>query len=109
MKIRKGDMVMVITGKTKHHGKKGRVLSVHRKTDRVMVEGVNIVRRHTKPSARNQSGGIIEKEAPIHVSNVVPWCESAGKPSRIVMKVLEDGSRVRIFKINGETVKDNSR
>ena len=107
MHIRKGDTVVVISGSTKHHGKRGRVLSVNRKSERVLIEGVNIVKRHTKPSSRNQQGGIIEKEAPVHISNVMPWCESAGRASKIVIKTLEDGSRVRVFRINGETVKDN--
>lgn len=107
MNIRKGDTVVVISGSTKHHGKRGRVLSVQRKNERVLVEGVNLVKRHTKPSSQNQQGGIIEKEAPIHVSNVMPWCESAERASKIIMKTLDDGSRVRVFKINGETVKDN--
>lgn len=108
MLIRKGDTVVVTTGNSKYHGKRGRVLAVYPKKDRVLIEGVNIVRRHTRPSQRNQQGGIVEKEAPIHVSNVMPWCETARKPSKIVMKRLEDGSRVRVFKINGETVKDGS-
>jgi len=107
MFIRKGDTVVVITGKTKYHGKRGRVLAVFPKKDRILVEGVNIVRRHTKPTARNQSGGIVEKEAPIHISNVLPWCETESKPSKILMKRLEDGTRVRVFKVNGETVKTN--
>lgn len=105
--IRKGDQVVVITGKTKDYGKRGRVLSVFPKKGRVLVEGVNLVRRHTKPSARNQQGGIVEKEAPIHISNVLPWCDSVSKPSKIIMKRLADGSRVRVYKENGETVKDN--
>ncbi len=107
MHIRKGDEVVVITGKTKNHGKHGRVLAVYPKKDRILVEGVNIVKRHTKPSTRNQQGGIVEKEAPIHISNVMAWCDTAKRPSKIVMKTLEDGSRIRVFKINGETVKDN--
>ena len=107
MHIRKGDTVVVITGSSKHHGKRGRVLKVYPKTDRIMIEGVNIVKRHTKPQSRNQQGGIVEKEAPIHISNVMAWCESAGRPSKIIMKILEDGARIRVYKINGETVKDS--
>ncbi len=107
MYIRKGDTVVVTTGDTKFHGKRGRVLAVYPKTKRILVEGVNLVRRHTKPTSQNQQGGIVEKEAPIHITNVIPWCESADKPSKIVMKRLADGSRVRTFKINGETIKDN--
>lgn len=107
MYIRKGDTVVVLTGNTKYHGKKGRVLAVYSKRQRILVEGVNIVRRHTRPSQRNQQGGIVEKEAPIHISNVMAWCESANRPSKIIMKRLEDGSRVRVYKVSGETVKDN--
>jgi len=104
MHIRKGDTVVVITGKYK--GRRGRVLRVIPKEDRLLVEGVNMMKRHTKPSNRNQQGGIVEREAPIHISNVMAWCDSANKPSKIQMKKLEDGSRVRVFKINGETLTD---
>ncbi|GMV94930.1 MAG: 50S ribosomal protein L24 [Bryobacteraceae bacterium] len=104
MHIRKGDTVVVITGKYK--GRRGRVLRVLPKEDRLLVEGVNMMKRHTKPSNRNQQGGIVEREAPIHVSNVMAWCDSVSKPSKILMKKLEDGSRVRVFKINGETLND---
>ncbi len=104
MHIRKDDTVVVITGRYK--GRRGRVLRVYPKRDRVLVEGVNIIKRHTRPSARNQQGGIIEREAPIHISNVMCWCETAERPSKIVMKRLEDGSRVRMYKINGETLND---
>lgn len=104
MYIRKNDTVLVIRGEYK--GRRGRVLEVYTKKDRVLVEGVNIMKRHTRPSARNQSGGIVEREAPIHVSNVMAWCESASAPSKIVMKRLEDGSRVRTWKVNGETLSD---
>lgn len=107
MHIRKGDTVVVITGRSQDHGKKGRVLAVYPKKERLLVEGINIVKRHTKPQRANQQGGIVEKEAPIHISNVLPWCESISKPSKIRMKRLEDGSRVRVYKATGETVKDN--
>ena len=100
--IRKKDIVLVTRGKYK--GRRGRVLSVFRKEERLLVEGVNMMKRHTRPSASNQAGGIVEREAPIHISNVRPWCEAAAKPSRIVMKRLEDGKRVRIWEINGEAV-----
>ena len=102
MYIRKDDTVVVIRGKYK--GRKGRVLEVYPKRDRLLVEGVNMMKKHTKPSQRNQSGGIVERESPIHVSNVKAWCESADSPSPIVMKRLEDGTRVRAWKINGETL-----
>ena len=102
MYIRKNDTVVVIRGEYK--GRKGRVLEVYPDDNRLLVEGVNIMKKHTKPNNRSQSGGIIEREAPIHVSNVQPWCDSANAPSKIVMKRLEDGSRVRTWKINGETL-----
>ncbi len=104
MDIRKGDTVLVITGKYK--GRKGRVLRTMPSEDRLIVEGVNMMKRHTRPSSRNQQGGIVERERPIHVSNVMAWCETAGKPSKIVRKVLQDGSRVRVFKVNGETISE---
>ena len=104
MNIRKNDTVLVITGKNK--GRRGRVLQVQRKAGRILVEGVNIVKRHTKPTQRNQQGGIVEREAPIAISNVQPWCEAMQAPSAIVMKKLEDGTRVRVYKINGETLND---
>jgi large subunit ribosomal protein L24 len=104
MDIRKGDTVLVITGKYK--GRKGRVLRTIPGESRLIVEGVNMMKRHTRPSSRNQQGGIVERERPIHVSNVVTWCEAAGKPSKIMRKRLEDGTRVRVFKVNGETLND---
>ncbi len=102
MYIRKNDTVVVIRGEYK--GRKGRVLEVYPDDNRLLVEGVNIMKKHTKPNNRSQAGGIVERESPIHVSNVQPWCDSANAPSKIVMKRLEDGSRVRTYKINGETL-----
>lgn len=104
MHIRKNDTVVVISGKYK--GRRGRVLRVIADKDRVVVEGVNMVKRHMRPSNRNQQGGIVEREAPMHISKVMPWCEAANGPSKIVMKRLEDGSRVRVYKVNGETLND---
>ena len=104
MRIRKGDSVVVITGKYKGH--RGRVLRAFPSENRVLVEGVNMMKRHTKPSTRSQQGGIVEREAPIHVSNVMAWCDAAGRASKIVMKRLEDGTRVRAYKVNGETLND---
>ena len=104
MNIRKNDTVLVITGKYK--GRRGRVLRVFPKDSRLLVEGVNMIKRHTRPTNRQQQGGIVEREGPIHMSNVMPWCEAAGAPSKIVMKRLEDGTRVRVYKINGETLND---
>lgn len=104
MNIRKNDTVLVISGK--NAGQRGRVLEVQRKKERVLVEGINMMKRHTKAGSRNQAGGIVEREAPIHISNVVPWCDTANGPSKIVMKTLENGTRVRTWKINGETLDD---
>ena len=104
MYIRKNDTVMVIRGESK--GVRARVLKVYPQKDRILVEGVNIVRRHTRPSARSQRGGIVEREAPISIGNVMPWCEAANCPSKIVMKRLEDGTRVRVYKVNGETLNE---
>ena len=104
MNIRKGDEVVVITGKYK--GLRGRVLRVETKKSRLVVEGVNMRKYHKRASGGNSQGGIVEKEASIHKSNVMAWCEGASKPSKIVMKRLEDGTRVRMYKINGETLND---
>ncbi len=102
MHIRKKDTVVVIRGP--HKGRKGRVLEVYPKKSSLLVEGVNIIKRHTRPSRRNQSGGIVERESSIHISNVMPWCEAAGAPSKIKMKRLENGQRIRVWEINGEHV-----
>ncbi len=104
MNIRKGDTVVVIRGEYK--GRRGRVLRVFPADKRLVVEGVNMMKRHTKPSSRREQGGIVEREAPIHMSNVKPWCETEKQPSRIVMKRLADGTRTRVFKINGEALND---
>ena len=97
MKIKTGDTVKVIAGKDKD--KEGKVLSVDKKTGRVVVEGVNMVTKHAKPSASNQQGGIINKEAPIDASNVM-YVQN-GKATRIGYKV-EDGKKVRVAKKTGE-------
>jgi len=104
MNIRKGDTVVVIAGDEK--GKRGRVLRAIPKQNRLVVEGINMIKKHQRATSRNAQGGILEIEAPLHESNVMPWCESESKPSRIVMKRLEDGTRVRMYKINGETLND---
>lgn len=102
MYIRKKDIVIVTRGRYK--GKRGRVLEVYPKKNLLLVEGVNIRKHHTKAGRQNQTGGIITKEAPIHISNVMGWCEDAKAPSKIVMKRLSDGSRVRVWKISGQTL-----
>lgn len=99
-KIRKGDQVVVLTGKDK--GKRGTVLAV-RTDDRVVVEGVNMVKRHTRPNPnRGVTGGILDKEAPVHLSNVALYNAATGKGERVGIKTLEDGRKVRFFKKSGE-------
>jgi len=94
-RIRKGDTVVVIAGKEK--GKRGKVLHVLTKQDRVIVERVMMVKRHTKPSQRNQQGGIIEKEGTLHISNVMPVDPGSDKPTRVRVKV-DEGTRRRVGK-----------
>ena len=100
--VKKDDTVFVITGKDK--GKKGRILAAFPRENRVLVEGVNMVKKHAKPSQKNPQGGIITQEAPIHVSNVMLADPKTGKPTRIGYKVLEDGSKVRVAKKSGEVI-----
>jgi large subunit ribosomal protein L24 len=99
--IKKGDMVQVIAGDDK--GKKGRVIEINRETRRVMVEGVNIVSRHTKPNAKNQNGGIIKKEAAVHISNVM-LLDKGGKPTRVGRKLNDAGKLVRVATKSGELI-----
>jgi large subunit ribosomal protein L24 len=101
MHVKKGDKVMVISGKDK--GKQGVILEAYPKKNRVLVEGVNIVKKHSKPSQANPQGGIINKEAPIHVSNVMPLDPKTGEPTRVGYKV-EDGKKVRVAKKSGEVL-----
>jgi large subunit ribosomal protein L24 len=100
--VRKGDEVQVIAGKDK--GKKGRILAAFPKKERVIVEGVNIVKKHQRPNPANPEGGIIEKEAPIHVSNVMLLDPKTGEPTRVGIKILEDGTKVRYAKKSGEII-----
>ncbi|MEJ5210107.1 MAG: 50S ribosomal protein L24 [Burkholderiales bacterium] len=101
-KIRKGDDVVVLTGKDK--GRRGIVLRVV-DDERVVVEGVNRVKKHQKPNPlRGLAGGIVEKEMPIHISNVALFNPATQKPDRVGFRVLEDGRKVRYFKSNGEVV-----
>jgi large subunit ribosomal protein L24 len=101
MHVKKGDKVVVISGKDK--GKQGTILSAYPKQNRVIVEGINIVKKHSKPSQLNPQGGIISKEAAIHVSNVMPLDPKSGKPTRVGYKI-ENGKKVRVAKISGETL-----
>ena len=99
--IKKGDMVYVNAGNDK--GKTGKVLEILRDKDRVVVEGVNMVSKHTRPNPQQPQGGIVKKEAPIHISNV-NLMDAAGKPTKIAHKVV-DGKKVRIAKTTGEEIK----
>lgn len=100
-RIRKGDQVVVIAGKDK--GKKGDVIRVA--GDKVVVSNVNVVKRHTKPNPQaGQPGGVIEREAPIHISNVMLFNPASGKGERVAFKVLEDGRKLRVFRSSGEAV-----
>ncbi|MEZ7172025.1 50S ribosomal protein L24 [Sporosarcina sp. OR05] len=101
MHVKKGDKVMVITGKDK--GKTGIILAAFPKKDRVLVEGINIVKKHTKPNQANPQGGIISQEAAIHVSNVMPIDPKTGEPTRVGYKI-EDGKKIRIAKKSGEAL-----
>ncbi|MFQ5958400.1 MAG: 50S ribosomal protein L24 [Alphaproteobacteria bacterium] len=101
MRIKKGDEVTVVTGKEK--GKKGSVLKVLRKEGRVLVQGVNMVKRHTRPSAQG-AGGIIEKEVPLHVSNVAIVDPKSNQPTRVGYRFLDDGRKVRFAKRSGEII-----
>jgi large subunit ribosomal protein L24 len=100
-KIRKGDQVIVTTGRDK--GKRGEVLRVLRAEARVLVQGVNMVKRHQRPSAASP-GGIMEKEAPVHISNVAHIDPSSGKPTRVGFKVVEGGRKVRFARRSGEVI-----
>jgi len=101
--IKKGDTVIVITGNYK--GQKGRVLEVIRKSDRAIVEGVNMIKKHTKPDAKNPQGGIIEKESSIHISNLMLVDPKTGTPTRIGRKLDDKGNLVRYSKKSGEEIK----
>lgn len=94
IQIKKDDKVKIIVGKDK--GKVGKVLKVIRKKNRLLVENINVVKRHTKPSAQNRQGGILESEAPIHWSNVMLMCNKCIEPMRVKKKTLDDGKMVRI-------------
>ena len=100
MKIKKGDTVQVITGNDE--GKIGRVIKVFLNRDRVVIEGVNIVKKHARPTQDNPQGGIIEKEATIHISNIM--MVAGGKPTRVGYKTLEDGRKVKFARTTGEVI-----
>ena len=102
-KIKKGDQVVVLTGKDK--GKRGTVLRMVTESDRAVVEGVNRVKKHTKPNPmKGTTGGIVEKEMSIHLSNIAIFNPATSKPDRVGFKVLDDKRKVRVFRSNGEVV-----
>ena len=100
--VKKGDTVLVITGKDA--GKKGKVLTVIPSKQKVIVEGVNIVKRHPKPTQKMPQGGIIEKEAPVSSSNVMLFCNKCNSPTRVARMFLENGKKVRYCKKCGEVL-----
>lgn len=102
MQIRKNDSVMVISGKER--GKTGKVLRVNPKEDAVIIERINVVKRHTKPRGPQQAGGIIEKEASIPASNIMIMCDKCNAPVRIGRKILADGNKVRVCRRCGEAL-----
>jgi large subunit ribosomal protein L24 len=102
MKIKKEDTVLVIVGKDK--GKKGKVRQIMPKDNVLIIEGVNIIKRHMKPRGQARQAGIIEREAPLQISNVMLLCPKCNKPVRIQSKILEDGNRVRVCGKCGEVI-----
>jgi len=103
LKVRKGDLVKIIAGDSK--GKEGKILEVIAATNRVVVEGANMVSKHTKPNATSPNGGIIKQEAALHISNVMLIDPKSGKPTRVGRKKNDAGKLVRIAKISGEEIK----
>ncbi|MGQ0695761.1 MAG: 50S ribosomal protein L24 [Nitrospiraceae bacterium] len=101
-RIRKGDTVVVIAGRER--GKTGKVLSVDPAAGKVVVEKLNIIKRHTKPNQKAKQGGILEREAPVQISNVMFFCPVTQKPTRVGVRMLEDGRRVRFSKKSDETI-----
>jgi large subunit ribosomal protein L24 len=102
-KLKKGDDIIVIAGKDK--GKRGTITRVLSEDSRVLVEGINMVKKHQKPNpAMGVPGGIVEKEMPLHVSNVAIFNPASGKADRVGVKILDDGRKVRIFKSNNEVI-----
>ncbi len=102
-KIRKGDTVVVLTGRDK--GKRG-IVTLRKDDDHLVVEGINLVKKHTKPNPMaGTTGGIVDKAMPIHQSNLAIYNAATGKADRVGVKVLADGSKVRVFKSNGEEIK----
>ncbi len=99
-RLQRGDLVVIISGKYK--GKQGRIKRVMPDQDKVIIEGVNLIKRHTKPNARNQQGGIIEREAPMYACKVMPLDPNTKKPTRVRFKTAEDGTKTRFAKSGAE-------
>ena len=102
MKIRKNDTVLVIAGKDR--GKRGKVRFAHPKKERVLVEGINFIKRHTRAVGGVRQAGIIEREAPIHVSNVMLLCNKCNRPTRVGFHFLEDGRKIRVCRQCSEVI-----
>lgn len=103
MAIKKNDTVRILSGKDR--GKTGRVIMVFPKKDRILVEGVNYVKKHARQTQQNQKGGIIQKEMPVHISNVMFMCKSCNKPTRLEIKIADDGNtKTKICKKCKETI-----
>ncbi|MDP2931187.1 MAG: 50S ribosomal protein L24 [Chloroflexota bacterium] len=102
MKIRKNDNVLVLSGKDK--GKKGKVRSAYPKNERIVVEGINFVKRHARAKGTVRQAGIIELEAPLHISNVMLVCNKCNKPTRVGFRVLQDGRKVRFCRTCDEVI-----
>lgn len=101
-KVRKGDEVVITAGKDR--GRKGEVIKVMPKDSRLVVRGLNLIKRHTKPSAENPDGGVVQKEASVHISNVQLADPESGLPTRVGYKILEDGKKVRFAKRSGQVI-----
>ncbi len=102
MKIRKNDTVMVITGRNR--GKKGKVRFANPKDNRVIIEGINMVKRHTKPAGEGRPGGIVEREAPVSAASVMLFCNKCNHPTRVGFRFLNDGRKVRICRACQEVI-----
>jgi len=102
MKIRKNDTILVIAGKDK--GKKGKVRYAYPKEERLLVDGINFIKRHTRATKQIRQAGIIEREAPIRVSNVMLMCSRCNRPARVGFQILDDGRKVRVCRSCGEVI-----
>ena len=102
LNLKKGDMIKIIAGKEK--GKQGKILQVFSRNERVLVEKLNLIKKHQKPTQMNKQGGVIEKEAPIHISNVILICQHCNKITRPKIKFLENDKKLRICKKCGEGI-----